>query len=174
MKRKRMKNGVLLLMGLGFCFIGIQAQTSLNVKVKKGTETPFLLSNIAKLTFAIGNMTVNMKDASTSLFVISDVQNLNFELKTGIPQLNNDGNTTMSLYPIPALDVLNVQYSSATSGKAQFQIIDLSGKVVLQQTLSCQIGTNINTITVSHLHHGLYLCRLQQGTRLETTKFLKN
>jgi len=162
-----------LLLFFVICVTGLHAQTKLTVKAKTATTTTFTLSDIAKLTFSSGYMIVNKKDASNSSFLISDIRNLNFGIMTGTPQITDSESSKLSLYPIPAIDRLTIQFQSATSGVAQLQLIDLNGRVVLQQILDLQPGTNIHTFMVSRLTHGLYLCQLQHGTIIENTKFLK-
>jgi hypothetical protein len=45
---------------------------------------------------------------------------------------------------------------------------------VLQQTLSCQNGTNRYNISVAKFQHGIYLCSLKSSKGIETNKFLIN
>ena len=174
MKQQSIKICIFLFLGLSLGITAINAQSILNLKAKTGKVTTYVLSDVAKLTFSAGNMLVNKKDATIGTFAYTDIQNLNFELKTGMADVTNDGDSKMSLFPIPALDKLNVQFVSSTGGKAMFKIIDLTGKVVFLQTLDFQAGTNTNTFTVSRLTHGLYLCQLQHGAIVENMKFLKN
>ena len=174
MEHKRIKNYVIIFINLSLCFNVLQSQTSLNLLTKSGTETYFNLADIAKLTFSAGNITVNKKDATFNTFALSEIQNLNFGLKTSVSEFSDPGSTKLILYPIPVLNDLNVQFSAMSFSNAQLQIIDLTGKVVLQQSLSCQTGTNYKTISVLDLKHGLYLCLLKQGNKLETSKFLKD
>jgi len=159
------------------CVAGLNAQTNLNVKVKTGTITTFTLSDVAKLTFSSGNMIINRKDATNSTFFISDIRNLNFgliEVISGSPKITHSESNKLSLYPIPALDRVTIQFLSTTSGSAELQLIDLNGKTVLQQTFDCQFGINYKSFNVSQLKHGLYLCRLQHDSKFETSKFIKN
>jgi hypothetical protein len=174
MKLKSIKICIILFFGLILGINAINAQSILNLKAKTGKITSYTLSDVAKLTFSAGNMMVNKKDATISTFAFTDIQYLNFGLKTGIADVSNDGSAKLSLFPIPALDRLNMQFISSTGGKALFKIIDLTGKVVFLQTLDFQPGTNTNTFTVSRLTHGLYLCQLQHGAIVENMKFLKD
>lgn len=81
------------------------------------------------------------------------------------------GNTSFSMYPNPAIDELVLTCQSTNNQSLQIDIIDIQGKVVLSETIG---ATNQLTINVSNLSKGLYLCRLIQGSTIETSKFLKN
>jgi len=154
------------------CLSGLQAQTSLNVKDKSGTQTSFLLSSLNKLVFTAGNMTVDKKDGSSDDFVLVNIRNLNFSNTTAIDQVNSTG-TNMLLYPNPVTDRLQVRYESVTEENVQVQLIDIQGRVLYQQNIKSQQGTNYVNIPVGSFQNGLYLCKLQKGNNIEISKFIK-
>lgn len=160
---------------LGISLTSLQAQNVLFVKEKSGVQTPYTLTNIEKLTFASGNITVNKKDGATNTYALSSIRYLNFgnDVKTSISPIGNEGNNTLILFPNPVIDQLHVQYVSSMSKKVQLQILDIQGRIILQKSFDSQSGINYATIQVSQLQHGLYFCRLQNGSKLETYKFLK-
>src|SRR5690554_5092155 len=59
MRHKRLKLSAVLLLGLGLT--GLQAQT-MYVKESSGTQTAYALSNIQKMSFSSGNLTVTKTD----------------------------------------------------------------------------------------------------------------
>ncbi len=71
----------------------------------------------------------------------------------------------MSIYPNPAVDVLNVSIDDYQD--AQVQITDLTGKVVLTQALSSK------EVNISHLNSGLYMLNVQSGNLQANAKLLK-
>lgn len=79
----------------------------------------------------------------------------------------------IALNPNPVVDQLNVQYRANDADYAQLQLIDIQGRVVLQQILSNEIGKDHMSVSVSNLKQGIYLCRLQTGNQIETAKFVK-
>lgn len=58
MRHKRLKLSAVLLLGLGLT--GLQAQT-MYVKESSGTQTAYTLSNIQKMSFSSGNLTVMLQ-----------------------------------------------------------------------------------------------------------------
>jgi len=157
------------------CFsFGLAAQNTMFVKEKSGTQTPFAFTSINKLTFTAGNMTVNKKDGSTNAYALTNIHYLNFGNSTAVVEIDSEGSSNMMLFPNPVIDQLRIRYESVTTEKLQLQIMDVQGKVILQQTLSTHDGTNYITIPVAKLQHGLYLCRLQNGNKIELSKFIKH
>ena len=161
-----------------FCltFSTLQAQSIMNVNNKSGTRTTFILSEISRLTFATGNLIVSKKDATTSSYALTSISYLNFGnyFTNALIEPENSTNYSLLLFPNPVIDNLNLQFDSQFDNKVELQIINCLGKVVLQQTLSCQNGTNRYTVSVAKFQHGIYLCILKSSKGIETNKFLIN
>jgi len=173
MQHKKVFLSVLLLFGVGLT--GLYAQNKLYVKEKAGTQTSFTLNSVRKLTFASGNITVNKTDKSVSVYALSNTRYLSFrDFTTDVSHISLQESSNMILYPNPATDQLQVSYETIHAGTVQVAIFDVQGKVLLQQTLSSQTGTNHATIPVSQLTKGLYMCRLQNINKFGIVKFLKN
>jgi len=79
------------------------------------------------------------------------------------------GNHNFTVYPNPVMDQLYISLASA-KGNIQVDIINLQGKVVLTQTVAAANQTSIN---VSNLNKGIYICRVIQGSSVETIKIIK-
>ncbi len=173
MRHKKVKFSVLLLSGIGLT--GLQAQSTLYVKEHSGIQTPYTLNSIRKLTFAGVNMTVNKTSGSTDNYVLSDIRYLNFiDVTTNVSLISSQESSNIILYPNPVIDQLQISYETLKAGNVQVEIVDVQGKVLHQQTISSQNGTNYAIIHVSQLSEGLYVCRLQSGDKIEIIKFLKN
>ena len=168
MKCKLLKLNAVLWFGLALT--PLQGQTTMNVKATGGTQTAYTLSTIRKLTFpTTGNMTVTKTSATTDNYALTGVRYLNFsDLGTGIAATA----TVMGdiqLYPNPVLDVLNIQLS-ASNIIANVEILSIEGKMLYKAQLS---GTSNYQINVSQFRQGIYLCRVNNGTSIQTTKFFK-
>lgn len=172
-QHKKVFLSVLLLFSIGLT--GLYAQNKLYVKEKAGTQTSFTINNVRKLTFASGNMMVNKTDKSTSAYALSNTRYLSFrDFTTDVPQISLQESSNLILFPNPVTDQLQISYETMSEGTVQVAIFDVQGKVLLQQNLSSQTGSNHATIPILQLTKGLYMFRLQNGNKLETLKFLKN
>jgi len=170
MKHKLLKLNVLLLLELGLT--PLQGETTLNVKATGGTQTAYSLTTIRKLTFPCTcNMTVTKTTATTDKYTLSGVRYLNFsDMGTGIASPSAAVKGILHLYPNPVTDVLNIELSATGSRPATVELLSIEGKVLYKGQFA---GTRSYQINVSQFRQGIYLCRVNNGTSIETTKFCK-
>ena len=168
MKHKRLKFSTLLLLGLGFT--GLQAQTVF-VRQTSGTQNAYLLSNIEKLSFPSGQITVSLTTGNPDTYSLSNVRYLNFQdLTTGITsEKTQEG--TIQIFPNPVAEVLNIQVSQSLCQSYFIEILSIDGRQVYKETVNQQ--NNVYQINVAKLSQGLYLCKINNGKTTEITKFFK-
>lgn len=167
MRKKLLKINVLFLITL--CGLtGIQAQVKMNLKEKSGTKTAYPLNEIKKITFSSGKMLVDNNGE------VSDLTNViywNFKRVTSGVQNTTPTQSKIALFPNPVSDVLNIRLSSKVASKSVIEILSLEGKIIYTQTLNSK--TPVYQIDVSNLPKGLYLCKINDGTSIKTSKFIK-
>jgi hypothetical protein len=172
-----MKNKLLLislLLQFGFGLTELNAQTKLYINKKAGTQTSFTTSSIRTLTFATGRMAINKTDKSANSCTLSGIRYLSFnDYTTGVTQIVSSQNSSMAIYPNPVADQLQISYETVKAGIAKVEIIDLQGKILLQVALNSNAGVNHAQIMVTKLPKSIYLCRVINGSSIETSKFLK-
>lgn len=78
---------------------------------------------------------------------------------------SNEILTTVSLYPNPTKDVLNIETNSAT--KLNYSVINYLGQVVKTGSVEN------NSINVSNLNAGIYILEVNDGQKSVTKKFIK-
>ena len=149
------------------------AQVSMNVKDKTGTQTQYMLSNLKKLNFTSGLMIVSMKNSNYAVFDLINLRNINFTNVTSSDEITSKVESNFTLYPNPAKDLLQVLFEAKANENVQIQVINVQGKIVIQQQLKSIEGQNNIEITVRSCQQGLYLCRLQIGNKIESNKFIK-
>jgi hypothetical protein len=171
MKRQKLKWIIAFL--VSSVLSGLGAQTAMNVKVKSSIQSSYDLSDINKLTFASGNLTVNKKDGSQTDFALTNALNLNFSNITSIAEIKSNEQSNMLLYPNPVVNKFQICYKSLTEENVSLQIIDFQGKVIYLQNQQSQAGINYLYIPFEKYQDGMYLCRLQHGGNIEIKKFIK-
>ncbi|GGG42326.1 hypothetical protein GCM10010976_12360 [Bizionia arctica] len=77
---------------------------------------------------------------------------------------------TISMYPNPARQKLNIQIDLKNEPFANFKLIDILGKEVFQKTLK----NSYSKIDVSHLNAGIYLAVFELGKNRITKKLVIN
>ena len=148
--------------------LALSAAQNLNVHPKTGSLTSFTMANVKTLTYGGGNLTLTNRDASSSNFALASMGYLNFsDIATALASVQVK--PLLSIYPNPVREVLNINLPLGWEAYAQLEIIDMGGKVVLQELLN----SLASSISVSELPKGLYLLRVQNGTQSSNTKFIK-
>ncbi|MEO7307719.1 MAG: T9SS type A sorting domain-containing protein [Ferruginibacter sp.] len=83
--------------------------------------------------------------------------------------------TDLVVNPNPVMSGVNkatANFTTSTSGKINFNVIDMSGKVVLTQQNSVSPGNNSVTINnLDRLQSGIYMLQLHDGETRTTAKF---
>lgn len=171
MKHKRMKTSALLLLGLGLT--AVQAQSTMNVKTKSGTNTAYVINDTRRMTFSGGNLVVTKKDATTASFAISDTRYLNFSSISAGLSNDKQGTSKLTVYPNPVQDKLILSLAAGTSERVQIDVFGINGTKVYSQAINAQQATS-HTINVSGWQGGMYLVRITDGKETTTTKFTKN
>jgi hypothetical protein len=173
MRQRKFKWITLLILGFGLP--NLQAQNTIHVKEKSGAQTSFALNNIAKISFSGGDVIIHESDGgmqSTGLNQIRYLSFIDFLTDIQIPGIQALSNFT--LYPNPVAEQLQIRLEGMENSIVQVDIIDMQGRIVQQQKISNNEGHNTATIHLFQLTEGLYICRLQTGSRIESIKFIKN
>lgn len=79
------------------------------------------------------------------------------------------------LYPNPASTLVNVDLASPVRGQATIQVLDMTGKSVMQRTVTIEAGNNTIPMDISRLTKGTYLIKLLCESDCESavSKFVK-
>lgn len=82
--------------------------------------------------------------------------------------------TKTQLYPNPIeANNFTLNYKASTEGMIQIEILDLAGKVLINNTLEVTKGLNTPQITLPQLSAGTYFCRVTHNGKIETLRFVK-
>jgi len=152
-------SGISIILFLCVGITALQAQTTLNVKSKDGTQTAYPLSGIQKLTFPTHSVVVTETNGTMQSYTLSNVRYLSFAnlTVTNNSLLDTLDSNGIKLYPSPASEELNINYRATNSGTVQIRIINLQGQIVLSQTHENAQGENNVKLNISELSAGLYL-----------------
>jgi hypothetical protein len=63
----------------------------------------------------------------------------------------------VNVYPNPAVNQLNVDFNSNVTFNGSIQLVDLSGKALIQKSISINEGTNTVSFETSNVSNGIYL-----------------
>ena len=80
----------------------------------------------------------------------------------------------MIVYPNPANESFTLQKNNAIDQCGILTLQDMTGKVILNIELQLQEGINNYTVSIAGISEGMYIVRLQTGTRVGQTKLVIN
>jgi len=92
--------------------------------------------------------------------------------KNALSYNNSTFNSSISVYPNPANNVLNLSIESVCNSKANINLIDISGKVVFAFNKEITEGSNIVSLNTDNLQNGLYILKVKNGTTIYNEKVL--
>jgi len=86
----------------------------------------------------------------------------------------NSNSREITIFPNPAQKDLQVQIPPSFSGQALLQIQDISGRVLIEQTIQLNNTLYSTSLNTDELAKGIYVLVLKHGDEKETKKFIKN
>jgi hypothetical protein len=168
MRQKRLELCTVIFLGLGLT--ALQAQT-LSVLENNGTQIDYALSNIRKMTFSSGNVSVQKTDNTMGVYALSRLNYLSFiDFLTGINESQVAASNTFLTYPNPIVDILNIDLTNISKGEGYISILNLESKIMETKKTS---GIGVITFNLSQLPQGIYLCRYTNDVETKTVKIIK-
>ncbi len=80
--------------------------------------------------------------------------------------------TSVSFYPNPSNGQLNLEFNTIENSILHVSIVDLVGKVVLEEIFSLSPGFEQEPINLRNLKQGVYLLKFQSGEDIYTEKLI--
>ncbi|MBN4072147.1 T9SS type A sorting domain-containing protein [Flavobacteriales bacterium AH-315-E23] len=118
-----------------------------------------------------GAYTVTVKDTFQCVST-SDPFNVYIETCVGVEE-PVVGPKDLNVYPVPALDIVDVEFNTNRSEEVDLQVYDLLGKVMITEHLLSKMGANHYSLDLSILANGVYLLRVGRAESSETVKLVK-
>lgn len=78
----------------------------------------------------------------------------------------------ITLYPMPASDVLNISFATSSNGNADIKILDDLSQVKFQTTVASQSGTNTVTLDISQIPAGIYTLVVTTSDKTQSSRLL--
>jgi len=79
----------------------------------------------------------------------------------------------ISAYPVPTRNTSTIEFNSFNSTNVDLTVVDVSGKVVLQDEIKAVLGRNIHEVDLSSMAKGFYFVRMNDGYSEITIKLIK-
>ncbi len=164
------------LIGITNCSLNCDGAFYLNLLSGGCTPHSYLWSNGAT-TQNISNLCNGMYSFTVTDSVFCRTYGANNLLITGctvgMPSIETNA-LQISVYPNPASDELEIQFSTLNSEEVTIEIVDVLGQVVFTQQLVSASGTNTLKMKVDFLSCGVYFLKVNADSKQESVEFLKN
>jgi trimeric autotransporter adhesin len=86
----------------------------------------------------------------------------------------NNSFGVIAAYPNPAVEIINVQFNTLEEGNITARIVDMTGRLVLEQQMSALNGTNMFPVQLNGLSAGTYFITLSSDNEVaEPIRFVK-
>jgi hypothetical protein len=135
-----------------------------------GKQISYNLLTVSNMTFTDENFIVRNNTGSTDAYPLANFWKLNFKFETA---LNPDlifNTKIFSVYPNPVQEVLTLTSFGEVHAGASIKILNLEGKVLVEQLITNSGDIQINT---SQFPAGIYLCQFNNGTKITSQKIIK-
>jgi hypothetical protein len=151
---------------------------SVNISSSIGTAVTFRIygyngtgSNIANTAnWRIDDISVL---GSSNGFNATSCYNLNISTgATNFKPNQSNNNSSISIYPNPAHQILNVDFSSNHASPLQIKVLDQMGRIIINKNTNAVQGKNIIPINVSRLQKGIYYLIINGSSNNSTHKFM--
>ena len=87
--------------------------------------------------------------------------------------ITQEGDFEVNVHPNPPINNVNVHIVTQINGEAHVKLMDLSGRIVHNNSTTVVKGFNKRTIDVSSLESGIYFLQVQQDDQIKTMKLVK-
>lgn len=149
----------------------IFASDSLIVVMKSNDIQTFNIVEIQKLTFPVGSLKVHTRNKGEFIFQNTDIRYFSFKSNqsgTGIVVPASEKNFSLKLFPNPASNILNVEFTGY-EGVAEVTLYNSTGGIVFVKYLN----HNNPCIDVMNLEKGFYVCKVVSGQKTGVSVFAK-
>jgi len=78
----------------------------------------------------------------------------------------------INVAPNPASDVININLTSTSTSVLQLQVFDVTGKLLIQQSVKTQVGSNTYSLNIAQLSKGVYFIKMVDNVQLNYATFM--
>lgn len=137
-------------------------------------ENPVLFKRYDIYNLPSGPFTCNFLDIKVDFKADNWLQGEGFVLQYGgSTEIDeNSGLENLSIYPNPANQLLNVEFTTENAENILFRIVDITGKLITTEQINHQGGAINHQFNVSNLANGFYFLRIETKNGKTIRKFI--
>lgn len=139
------------------------------------TDKNFIAVRLGELSdeIIIDNNVLTAGNTSQHLSTTNNSSSMNEEQLDALLRSLEDSPNTISAYPNPFNDKLYISYEAMQAEKLNIEIRDITGKLLLQQNESAEVGNNLIALDLSSDYEGIVLCTIESESITRTFRVIK-
>lgn len=149
---------------------GLSAQ-NLIVSLTNNTTSTYPISEIQSIKFGTNSMTLYKLNGTINTWSIDDIDHYAFESTSNVKDEVNSVNDKLTIFPNPASEKVNIEYSTNFKGNITIDIIDANGKQIKHIYQGSQKGV-IKYVWNTNVQSGIYYCRIVTENKTLTKKII--
>jgi hypothetical protein len=156
--------------------VGLRAQ-SIHFNYTDGTNASYNLADVRKITFDADLMNLYLFDGSVYAWNVSTIGGYQYnESSLNVQEWLNSANAwEVVIFPNPTSTNLNLHYNLPKDDEITIALFNMQGKLILQKKVGKQVsGEQQQTLDVSNLPEGSYVCRIKGQHQTVTKTVIKN
>jgi hypothetical protein len=172
--RVRLKS--IIILGTAILFKNSLNAQSIHFNYTDGTDASYNLEDVQNINFDADLMNLQLLDGTVFTWNTSIIESFQYyESSVNVQDgLNNSKDWNVVIYPNPLYDNLTVIYNLPKEDDIIMSLVDMQGSVILQISLGIQMsGKQQQTLDVSSLPKGTYLCRIKGQQQIVTKTIVK-
>ena len=131
-----------------------------------GSSRPEVLENVYKISSLCEFYAPDVPVYGTDIF---DTAYYHY----GIPTVESNGNTSLSIFPNPVMGDANLTITTNEAGSAMLRIYDINGRCVASRSLGhVSEGEQVYTVSTEGMAKGMYLVNVIIGGHTAATKMM--
>lgn len=130
------------------------------------TITDFYVPSVKYPMLSISNEYINSPLGTTTETVVL----INSSYVTGIKESASQTLANVTVYPNPAKDNVNVNFTNENAENASYELVNVLGQTVRTQTIPVVKGETLYNINLTGIDNGIYFIKLNVGAKRSVTK----
>ncbi|WP_422106042.1 T9SS type A sorting domain-containing protein [Winogradskyella sp.] len=163
----------LLLAIVFFSSLNLVTSQSISFADMDGTTTEYNLTDVRKITFNSGNVSIYLNNDEIVTLPFDEFKNYQYSEETlSNEEVVKDSNA-FRIYPNPTEGVFRIRLDAQSSLPYECTIYDVNGKAILQKDLGVLNGFYTEDISIEKFPSGMYFVELKSGHIKSSKQLIK-
>jgi hypothetical protein len=163
----------ILLLIFFFSSTNTQAQ-HLKLNLINGDVEELGLAEVRSIKFDVNSLIIYRSNGNVLSWNIGDIEAYKFDLTTAVPSDYRQDFNSLKIFPNPASDVVQIEYTGVANRNLLIEILDSNGKLVEELYRGIHMSETMIRWDAANsgFASGIYFCKVSTGTKTITGKLI--